>query len=220
MDQKTYWEKLHQNDYHRFSLSERALDSLLEPYKKFLRKDMIILDVGCGDGHTTAYFRKYIGRRHLFKNCREQLYGIDISQTVIEKAKVRYPNINFKICDGKSIPFKDNFFDFIFMHSVIVHIPRSYTANYLKEFERVLKPNGLALLQFTLFPKIDDIEESPIFYPDFGPEPHIGWPLEKTLNLILNSKLTIESIIKRRHELNNPALVSMRDYWVLLRKKI
>jgi len=147
-------------------------------------------------------------------------YGIDISETVVKKAWKRYPDIVFKVCDGQSIPFDDDFFDFIFMHSVTVHIPRRFTEKYIKEFKRVLKSGGYCLTQFASFPftQLDKLEDNPIIYPEFGPEPHIGWPIEKTFDLVLNSGLVLESIVRRYPKVDNPAIEEIKDYWVLLKK--
>jgi len=48
-----------------------------------------VLDVGCGKGAFT----------HLLKKKNNRVVGIDISQTAINKAKVRYPNVEFRCLD-------------------------------------------------------------------------------------------------------------------------
>jgi len=69
------------------------------------------------------------------------------------------------------------------------------------------------------FPVIDGIKENPISYPEFGPEPHISWPLEKSINLIIDSGLKIESILRKKSKLDNQALITTRDYWILCLKE-
>lgn len=223
MLEKELWEKFHKEGYNRFSLSRWHLWKLFRQYKDILRRSEAVLDVGCGGGYSLNYLKKYCNRNFLSRliNHRKfaKAYGIEISEIDIEKARKQYPNIEFRVCDGQSIPFEDNFFDFIFMSSVTVHIPRRFTKNYIKEFYRVLRPGGFALIQLVSFPQIDDIEENPIPYPDFGPEPHIGWPIQKILELVLGSKLTLWSIFHRIPKVDNPAIKDIRDYWVLLKKE-
>lgn len=220
MLEQELWEKFHKEGYNRFTLRSWPLRRLFRQYKEILRNSKVILDVGCGGGYALNYLKNYcegnflkIGRKRI------AAYGVDISQINIERAKKNYPHITFKVCDGQSIPFSDNFFDFIFMCSVTVHIPRRFTKNYIQEFYRVLKPGGFALVQFVSFPQIDHIEDSPISYPDFGPEPHIGWPISKTLKLILESRLTLWSIFHRIPKVDNPAIKKIEDYWILFKKE-
>lgn len=215
MQEKELWEKFHQEGYNRFTLVAKPLKVILKPYRKILNHSTAILDVGCGGGFTTECLRKYYGKSLFTK----KVCGIDISSTTIVSAQKKYPKNLFEVCDGQSIPFQDNFFDFIFMHSVTVHIPRRFTINYFKEFYRTLKPAGFALVQMASFPTIDKVEENPVPYPEFGPEPHIGWPIEKTVEVVIKSGLTIESILRRKMKLDNPALATMKDYWVLCSKE-
>jgi len=217
MKEQQLWEKFHKVGYNRFTLVGQPMDDLLKNYS--IKNIDKALDVGCGGGFTTNYLKRYF-TKVIFRRKDIKVYGIDISKTVIWKAQKQYPDVVFKVCDGRNIPFDDNFFDFIFMHSVTVHIPRRFTKKYIKEFKRVLKPEGQALIQLASFPStsLDQLEDDPINYPAFGPEPHIGWPIEKIFDLVLNSGLVLESIIRRYPKVDNPAIEEIKDYWVLLKK--
>ena len=46
------------------------------------------------------------------------------------------------VCDARKLPFDDNHFDLISSNDVLEHIPRPDTLSTLKEWNRVLKPNG------------------------------------------------------------------------------
>ena len=99
------------------------------------------LDFGCGMGRLTQALAPHF----------KKVYGIDISSSMIKLAnkynksprKVEYI-LNDK--DNLSI-FKDNTFDFIYTNIVLQHIPKKYIFSYIKEFIRILKPNGILLFQ-------------------------------------------------------------------------
>jgi ubiquinone/menaquinone biosynthesis C-methylase UbiE len=100
------------------------------------------LDVGCGDG----------GFVFMAKNKFKECYGVDISPMRIQEAKKRSKersdedNLHFDKCDvDEGLPFGDSFFDAVSCIAVLEHIFNP--PNVLDEFHRVLKPNGILVLQ-------------------------------------------------------------------------
>lgn len=94
-----------------------------------------ILDFGCGDGLASFYFDKNISDSHIA--------GIDISSESIDIAQKRnIPNVDFVNFDGRSLPYRDNSFDLIYVSCVFHHIDTSYHKSILKELYRVLKKGG------------------------------------------------------------------------------
>jgi methionine biosynthesis protein MetW len=93
------------------------------------------LDVGCGDGSFAEAIREEVG-------C--EVFGIDISEEAIYKAKERgIEGVSLDI-DSEDLPFENNFFDSVFCGEVIEHV---YSPdNLLGELYRVLEPDGLLLL--------------------------------------------------------------------------
>lgn len=91
-----------------------------------------VLDVGCGKGALT----------HLLKKNNNRVLGIDISETAIEKAKARYPDIEFKkvdINDSSALDANlmvakggshDNYVDLVFT---------AETLSYLENWEDVVQ---------------------------------------------------------------------------------
>ena len=61
----------------------------------------------------------------------------------IIKNKLRKNKKKFFTTDGKILPFKDNYFDFIISAQVIEHLTDSEINTYYSEEERTLKENGL-----------------------------------------------------------------------------
>ncbi len=97
-------------------------------------KSAMILDIGCGVGLVDSYLCSE------FKN----LYGVDIEDGVVSKAKVNNPGVNYIKYDGDNLPFEDNSMDFVFAINVMHHVPPSNWQNFVNEMRRVLKPRGAA----------------------------------------------------------------------------
>ena len=103
---------------------------LLQQFEK--NTPLKILDVGCGDGTTEVYMNKYFPSW--------QITAIDISENSIEEAKNKNVfNCDFKIYDGKQIPYPGESFDIVFMAGILHHINFSLHNDLIKEINRVLK---------------------------------------------------------------------------------
>ncbi len=106
-----------------------------------------ILDVGCGPGTITTSLAKYASEG--------KTVGVDISTSVIEKAKALAAESNIptqgpgsvvfeegNILDGLAYP--DDTFDIIFSSQVLGHMPApDLPLRALVEMRRVLKPGGI-----------------------------------------------------------------------------
>jgi ubiquinone/menaquinone biosynthesis C-methylase UbiE len=101
-----------------------------------------MLEVGCGAGRTAVPFAQVFGL----------VEGVDISPRMIDAAVEQGlpPNVHLQATDGESLaPFGDASFDFVFSEHVFQHIAsEAVIGRYLREVGRVLKPGGVALLQF------------------------------------------------------------------------
>ena len=103
--------------------------------EKYFTSNMKILDLGCGAGRTSKILSDM--------GCR--VIGVDISDNLIDLAKQKYPNLDFRIGDATSLDFEDNYFDavlFSFNGIDYVH-PRKLRLQVLEEINRVLKNGGL-----------------------------------------------------------------------------
>lgn len=107
-------------------------NSMFKDWVDFSGKN--VLDFGCGIGSSSCLFEP------------TTYLGVDCDSTRIKYAKKLYPNYNFiTIKDGQfSIP--RNSMDCIIILSVLHHIPTRSLANYLKEFQRVLKSDGSLII--------------------------------------------------------------------------
>jgi SAM-dependent methyltransferase len=106
-----------------------------------------VLDVGCGLGAFTELIR-YASRAG-------SVEAFDISQTAIEKARRRIPEVGFFVHDmvGEPVlPREDRSFSLIVMAEVVWYI-LPVLAQVLAEFRRLLAPDGmLAIKQSFLRP--------------------------------------------------------------------
>jgi SAM-dependent methyltransferase len=101
----------HQED--RRSLKNQICVALLNQYNFHN-----ILDVGCGKGAFT----------HLLKKENNQVYGIDISETAINLARAKYPDIAFAAVDlthagYQGLPFFQISYDIIIFMEILSYLP-------------------------------------------------------------------------------------------------
>lgn len=95
---------------------------------------MPTLDLGCGIGRMMENNSDY--------------YGIDISPEMIKLAKKRKPKAHFKVCNGKTIPYKDKMFKSVFSMLTFQHIDEENVLDYIYEVARVLTDGGIFRFQY------------------------------------------------------------------------
>ncbi len=94
------------------------------------------LDFGCGVGRLSNALAEYF----------EQVYALDVSSSMIEKAESlrKHGNIEFVLNKEPNLEvFEDETFDFVFTDKTLQHIPYPQSKTYIAEFLRVLKPRGI-----------------------------------------------------------------------------
>jgi 2-polyprenyl-3-methyl-5-hydroxy-6-metoxy-1,4-benzoquinol methylase len=77
-----------------------------------------ILDVGCGKGAFT----------HLLKKANNQVHGVDISETAINRARIKYPDIVFTAADlthagYQDLPVFQASYDVIIFMEILSYLP-------------------------------------------------------------------------------------------------
>ena len=103
----------------------------------FSDRNAKILDIGCGLGRTTQPLA----------DMGFEVIGIDVSEAMINKARAKFPTIDFRIGDACDLQFGDEAFEYaLFSFNGIDHIhPERRRIRALREIHRVLKPGGLFL---------------------------------------------------------------------------
>lgn len=89
-----------------------------------------ILDVGCGKGFLLYDFTKVVPGL--------ELHGIDISEYAIENAKEEIKDC-LQVGNATSLPFPDNYFDFVFSITTLHNLHCYDLDKALREIERVSK---------------------------------------------------------------------------------
>lgn len=93
------------------------------------------LDIGCGDGLTEVYVRKFFSQW--------AITAIDVSALSIDEAKKRnIAGASFEIYNGHHIPLDNNTVDVVFMAGVLHHVDEGLHFKLLTEAKRVMKPGG------------------------------------------------------------------------------
>lgn len=101
-----------------------------------------LLEVGCGTGSFLEC---------LHDSCFPgELYGADISQLMLEKAKSNCGNAHFSatftLMEVDSLPYPDCFFEIVVACSLLHHVPPCDRESLFSEFNRVLVPNGVLVV--------------------------------------------------------------------------
>jgi ubiquinone/menaquinone biosynthesis C-methylase UbiE len=126
-----------QVDYEKISKSydsvrnanHHTIDAFLQgfPFSEAARA----LDFGCGTGNYADLLQKATNA---------QVFGVEPSDGMREKAAAKNPNVVVVKGNHEHIPFEDSFFDFIYMTDVIHHVPD--VDKMFREFFRILKEKG------------------------------------------------------------------------------
>jgi ubiquinone/menaquinone biosynthesis C-methylase UbiE len=151
-----------------YNETRRADRFLTERFRRFLSPaaDENYLDVGCGTGNYTCALA--VGEDYKF-------YGVDPSETMLEKARLRNCNVIWQTGAAENLPFENEFFAGAIASLTIHHWKDLQKA--FSEISRVLKSTGTFVLFTTLpeqtaaywlteyFPKMmkDSVEQLPSF---------------------------------------------------------
>ena len=110
-------------------------------------KSLHMLEIGCGLGRMTHHFSSLFGK----------VYAVDVSGEMLNRAKGYWghlQNVEWMLGNGESLQtMASESVDFVFSFWVLQHIPDSNVVlNHIRESERVLRRDGIALLQFRVMP--------------------------------------------------------------------
>lgn len=140
------WEDVHQSHEWGKYPSEEVIRFVARNYYKSHRKNVKLLDFGCGTGAVTWYVA-----REGFNT-----YGFDGSETAIKKARIRMKEenvcVDLIVADAGDLPYDNEFFDGIIDSAVIYANKIEQIPDILKEIYRVLK-NGGKIFSTGLFDK-------------------------------------------------------------------
>lgn len=100
--------------------------------------DGVVGDVGCGPGHVA----RFLADRH------PNVLGVDLSSGMVSVAKRRAPRLAFTVGSMLRLPISDRAWAGAVALYSIIHLTADERAAALREFARVLRPDGWLLLAF------------------------------------------------------------------------
>jgi SAM-dependent methyltransferase len=110
----------------------------------------VICDMGCGPGQIAGYLHSR-GTR---------VCGVDLSPAMVKQARSLNPEILFQRGEMLALAdVADDSYGGIAAFYSIVHIPPPKVVQALREFKRVLLPNGVLLLTFHIGTEIKHLDE-------------------------------------------------------------
>ncbi|MGB2986218.1 MAG: class I SAM-dependent methyltransferase [Phycisphaerae bacterium] len=138
---RSFTQKWAKHHYYREHTGKFYTDWYLQRYgffelsklREFLRGKAFILDAGTGAGRDAANFAEHSSAT---------VFGVDTAREALEVARreVDHPRVEFVQADVTSLPFPDEFFDFINCDQVIHHTPDPRAT--FEHLRRKLKPGG------------------------------------------------------------------------------
>jgi ubiquinone/menaquinone biosynthesis C-methylase UbiE len=173
--------------------------------KSFCAKESVVLDAGCGNGNFGLLISRDVSK----------LYGCDFTEEMLEAFKIRTKDLNLSNvylakCDLLNLPYSNEIFDMIFSFSTLYYIKEIDTV--LSEFNRVLKKNGVMILEFATKYSVDAVHSKIRFKcPQFF------------LNTLVINKLIREKgfvILEKRYFYLIPGFIQKGWLMSLMGKKI
>lgn len=128
MIQKEYWNIVSKK-------KEFTIPFQLKQFNKYVLKEKLILDVGCGYGRTLD---------KLYQTGYKNLLGIDFSEGMIQRGKEQFPCLDLRIKANQEIDLQDRSVDAVILFAVLTCIKENHEQQQLlSEIKRVLRPNGI-----------------------------------------------------------------------------
>jgi len=128
MKQKKNWQIWNKSKRYGTVLYKRATGKLPEMesskamaqiISKYVKKDTLLGDIGCGAGHYLRSFRKKSGSDFRY-------YGVDATKNYVclaKKANQHDAKSSFRIGNIFGLPFVDSFFDITVCCNLLLHLP-------------------------------------------------------------------------------------------------
>ena len=128
MEQKKYWDSV--SEKKEFTTPFQA-----EAFSKFVGKDDLVVDIGCGYGRTL---------NELHQQGYAHLVGFDFSSEMIKRGQRQFPKLDLRVKEDEKINLPDNSADAVILFAVLTCIIKNDEQKQLiSEIHRVLKPGGV-----------------------------------------------------------------------------
>lgn len=172
-----------------------------------LKKNMRVLDLGCGRGDITLYLAKHT----------KEAFGIDYSKDAIavsQNVRKTFPpsirkKTTFMQMDAKQLQFPDNFFDCVIAIDIFEHLYKDELEIAMKEIKRVLKPEGLLFVHTGTNRVLYDYVYPYYIYPI---NRFVTW-VDKTLRHVTYDSLPKDprTAVEKEQHVNEPTFFYLTD---------
>lgn len=124
---------------------EEYVDSKYHPHRQLIAytigsvlpkdyQDTTILEIGCNAGPNISLLRDE------FPHLKDHnLYGIDINEDSIKRAKEWLPAVNWKVGSVFELPYEDKSMDVVLLDAVLMYVDDKEIGKAMKEIDRVCK---------------------------------------------------------------------------------
>jgi 2-polyprenyl-3-methyl-5-hydroxy-6-metoxy-1,4-benzoquinol methylase len=182
--------------YHNFRDNEK-FSQQLEQFIGLLPLSGKVLDAGSGVGKPTSEFLAKQGLTVL---------GVDISSKMVELARQNVPDAEFHKKNILTLDFPDESFDGIICVYTLWHIPRSNHPAIIKNFHRMLREDGILVLNTGTYESegMSDFFGEPMLWSTNNPKKTLGTVMD------LGFEIVFEGVLKLGGE---------RQYWIFARKR-
>ncbi len=128
MEQRDYWNGI--SEKKKFTTPFQA-----EAFSKYVGKDSLIADIGCGYGRTLNELHE-LGYTHLL--------GFDFSSGMIKRGRRQFPELDLRVKEDETIALPDSSVDAVILFAVLTCIVKDEDQKQLiSEIHRILKPGGI-----------------------------------------------------------------------------
>lgn len=182
--------------YHDFRDNEKFIRQL-EQFSELLSHRGRVLDAGSGVGKPTS---EYLAKKGF------NVIGVDISGKMVEIARENVPGAEFYKKNMLTLDFPDESFDGIICVYTLWHIPRSNHPVIIKNFHRMLRGNGILVLNTGTYESegMSDFFGEPMLWSTNNPKKTLGTVMD------LGFEIVFEGVLKLGGE---------RQYWIFARKR-
>lgn len=108
-----------------------------------------VWDIGCGPGQTSKYL----------KDLGIEISGLDLSEKILEQARINHPEIYFRKGNILDLDFKNGSLAGAVAFYSIVHFTEEQVETACREVFRVLRPGGIFLLTYHIGEDTIHLEE-------------------------------------------------------------
>ena len=131
-------------------LAQKPLDRhLLNRFAEETRGRGVIADLGCGPGHVARYLHEM----------GVEVYGVDLSPAMVQCARELNRGLDFRVGDLRALDFSDGALAGIVAFYSLIHVEPVDLPRTLREFYRVLCPDGILFVGFHVGSEVLHLDE-------------------------------------------------------------